>query len=169
MTPEQKGQRFAARTAEIDAAMIRILGSDRAERLRQIQRQVRGPLAFSDSDVVDRLALTRSQRSKIRALQSQFRNARFGPGPRHDEGQRPPPEDRYDYEKLRDDTTASILASLTPSQAAAWKDLTGAPFTGKVMSGGPGRGRGDKPGEPGHHGGPGGEPGFGKPHDGPFR
>ena len=176
MTPEQKGQRFAARTAEIDAAMIRILGSDRAERLRQIQRQVRGPLAFSDSDVVERLALSRPQRSKIRALQSQFRNARFGPGPRedgpgprHDEGLRPPPEDRYDYEKLRNETTASILASLTDSQVAAWKDLTGAPFTGKVMSGGPGRGRGDKPGEPGHHGGPGGEPGFGKPHDGPFR
>ena len=145
MTAEQKGIRFAARSAEIDAAMIRILGPDRAERLRQIQRQTSGPLAFSDPEIVQSLGFTHAQRAKIRTLQSQFRNARFGPGPRREE----------DYEPIRAETLSGILATFTPTQLETWKSLIGPPFTGKVSDIGNFWRGGKGPG--GRHGGRGDE------------
>ena len=161
MTPEQRQQLFAARVLEIEAEMNRILGPQRAERLLQIQRQVRGPLAFSDPDVSAKLALTREQRSKIRVLQSQFRNARFGPGPQQESAEK--------YQQFLTNTASSILAQLTDSQLETWKALTGSKFTGKVFLGGPdgrfrpGGGRG--PGHDGPGGGP--EPRRDGPGNGP--
>jgi hypothetical protein len=160
MSAEEKRQRYAARAAEVDAVINRILGPQRAERLREIQRQVRGPLTFSDPDVVQKLALSRDQRTTIRQLQSQYRNTRFGPGPFEGEMS----------QRRRTQTVTGILAQLAPAQKEAWTQLTGAPFTGKIFGGGGGGFGGDHhdggPGGPGDHGGPGGfgGPGHGGPH-----
>jgi hypothetical protein len=157
MTVEQKMQRFSARTAEIDASLTRILGPERTERLRQIYRQARGPMAFSDPDVTQPLALTHEQKSRIRNIQSQYRNARFGPR-QMDESQR-----------LQSQAMTDILAQLNPAQLQAWNELIGAPVTGKVFIGGPGGfGGGRRPdgGGPGGFGG--GRRGEGRgPGDGP--
>jgi hypothetical protein len=156
MTAEQKRERFVKRAGEIDASLAQILGAQRAERLRQIYRQARGPLAFSDPDVVQGLGLDHDQRVKIRNLQSQNRNARFSPGPSQGEN----------AQRLLRQTTNDILAGLNSAQVETWTKLTGAPFKGKVFIGGPGGrhfGGPDGPGGPGGRDGPGGPGG----RDGP--
>jgi eukaryotic-like serine/threonine-protein kinase len=168
LTLEEKTERFAARGAAIEASVNELLGPTRAERLRQIYRQWRGPLAFSDPDVTQRLALDRQQKIRIRNILSQYRNARFGPGPWQGEAS----------QRVGHQATADILAELNSAQIQAWNELTGPPFTGKIFIGGPGgfggggfggggfgggmggggrRGGGGGPdGNGGHHGGGGG-------------
>jgi serine/threonine protein kinase len=141
MSVEERRTHFAARAAETDAALHRILGDERAGRLRQIYRQVRGPLAFGDPDVDGALGLDHGQKGRLRYLQSQYRNSRFMPGPWGAE----------QSERLKQETMTSILAVLTPAQKAKWSALVGAPFEGKIFIGGPG----------GRRGGPGGGEPFG--------
>ncbi len=50
---------FDARAKEVEAAINRVVGLQAADRLQQILRQIRGPSAFSDPDVVQQLGLTR--------------------------------------------------------------------------------------------------------------
>jgi hypothetical protein len=170
MTAEQKRERFAKRATEIESALLGILGADRAERLRQIYRQARGPQAFSDPDVAQRLALDHDQKVKVRNLQSQYRNAPFNPGPAQSDN----------AQRLLRQTTNDILAELNSAQVETWSELTGAPFKGKVFIGGPGGrhfggpdgmggpGGRDGPGGPGGRGGPGGPGGPGRePPPGP--
>jgi len=154
MTPEQRQQRFTQRGAEIEAGIAKILDPDRTERLRQIYRQVRGPLAFSEPDVARKLNLTRDQKIAIRNVLSQYRNARFGPGPRQGDLAQP----------IERDTTDQILDKLDDTQRQVWSELTGPKFTGRVFIGGPGGGRrfgGPDEGNPGGHrpGGPDDGPG----------
>jgi serine/threonine protein kinase len=155
-TTEQKTERFSARAAEIEASLTRMLGPGRAERLRQIYRQVRGPLAFSDPDVAQHLGLNHDQKIKIRNIQSQFRNARFGPGRGQGDSS----------QRLQSQATSDILAELTATQIQAWTELIGAPFTGKIFIGGPGGGGGRRAGGGPDGGGPGGRRGEGR-GDGP--
>jgi hypothetical protein len=163
MTAEQKREHFAKRASEIESSLLRILGAERAERLRQIYRQARGPQAFSDPDVAQSLALDHDQKVKIRNLQSQYRNAPFSPGPSQSDN----------AQRLLRQTTNDILAQLNPAQVETWSKLTGSPFKGKVFIGGPGGrhfggpdggpGGRDGPGGPGGRDGPGGPGGRGGP------
>jgi hypothetical protein len=130
LTLEQKTERFAARGAAIETSINTLLGPARAERLRQIYRQLRGPLAFSDPDVAQRLALDHEQKIRIRNIQSQYRNSRFAPGPWQGEA----------LQRLARQATTDILAELNPTQIQAWNELTGMTFTGKAFIGGPGGG-----------------------------
>jgi serine/threonine protein kinase len=161
LSAKERGDRFIARTAQIDSALEKAIGSGGIARLREIERRVRGPVAFTDPDVVEQLQLTRAQRLKIRTLQSQYRNSRFHPGP-HRGGEQGRPE-------LREETIAKILALLTPAQIEKWNELKGAPFdTAGLIDPGFGRGHDGPGGEgPGH--GPGGRPGAQRnspePHD----
>jgi serine/threonine protein kinase len=153
LTATEKGRRFSARTAEIDAALEKAIGPSNTARLHQIQLQARGPLAFTDPDIVDSLQLTRGQRIKIRTLQSQYRNARFHPGPRH--------YGDHDRSQLREELTSKVLSILTPAQINGWNALKGPAFASLAsIDIGPGHGR-DGPGGHGgdpDHGGKGGPP-----------
>jgi len=130
--PQQRAQENIARKQQIDAALTRELGPKKAERLEQIQRQVVGPPAFNEPEVIEQLDLSQEQRMKIRAIIAQFRNARMPPGPEGDPG--------GDVEDLKSESIANIRAVLTPSQVQTWNSLIGPPFTGPVRSGGPGDG-----------------------------
>ena len=164
---EQKAERFAARGAAIEASVSQLLGPARAERLRQIYRQLRGPLAFSDPDVAQRLALDHEQKIRIRNIQSQYRNSRFAPGPWQGDA----------AQRLHRQATADILAELNSTQVQTWNELTGPAFTGKAFIGGPGgmfggsggRRGGGGPDGGGRHGGEGfdGGGGFGSPRRDP--
>jgi hypothetical protein len=128
MTPEQKRERFSKMAGEIQQTLAAVLTSAQVSRLQQVHRQRRGPFAFSDADVVDALALTTEQKDRIRAIQAQARDARFG----HPFNDRPASE--------RKDWVAMILAKLTPEQTAIWKTLTGEPAPLRDMRPGPWRG-----------------------------
>jgi serine/threonine protein kinase len=97
-TTQQRQSEFEELAESIRAELTTILTPPQAERLRQIGRQARGVLAFSDPDVVEALAVTTEQRSAIRRIQGKFRGGpmgdRGGPpgergGPKGDRGGSP--------------------------------------------------------------------------------
>jgi hypothetical protein len=153
MTPEQKREHFTRRAAAAEAALDELLTPARATRLRQIERQVKGPMAFGDPDVAERLALTRAQRDALKSTQASFREAlgelfrppeptgKPGPGPaRWDFGWL---EERMkEATALRKAAVASFVTRLSPPQAAAWEAMAGAPFDGNVFQPPFGFGRG---------------------------
>ena len=158
MTPDEKREKFSGMADATEEALGRVLTPRQAERLRQIYRQVQGPLVFTEPDVVEALSLTVDQRDRIRAVQTEFRDARFRRGPRGDPS--------GEAERLQKDAIGKILALLTPVQAETWQVLSGEPFTGRVFSPdrpfGPPPGPGPRPGGP-----PGGPPPGGPPPTGP--
>jgi serine/threonine protein kinase len=163
LSPEAGQQKLVARTQEIDAAVNQFLGPKRADRLRQIQRQIRAPQSLSDPDVSEKLALTREKRSRIRVFQSQLRSARFGP----------PEQDSIEkYLQFRAGIISNIIAELNEAQFQSWQELIGERYTGKIPLGGPNGFRGgprDGGGPRDMHDGPGGRPdrGPGDGRDGP--
>jgi hypothetical protein len=114
--------------AAIDSHLEKILGIDQTERLRQIDRQLRGPIALSDADVAQQLSLTREQRDSIRTVQMQYRAARFDARQPNRDTTKP------SFEAVRREMINRVLAELTPDQVEKWKALTGAPFTGHIVS-----------------------------------
>ena len=142
MTPEQKREHFSKVAATTEAAMDELLTPAKAARLRQVERQVKGPMAFNDADVAERLALTREQRDALKRVQVEFREAvgrlfrpSGPPGPH-----KGPPSDRGEIEaKLKEATAmrraavAAVVEKLSPPQAAAWEAMTGKPFEGNFF------------------------------------
>ncbi len=94
-------------------AIVRQLTEPQRRRLRQIALQFLGPVAFSDPDVIDGLALTPAQRQQIRAIQA----GAFAPAT----GGRP----------VRPEAPAKVLQRilnhLTPAQQATWRAIVGEP------------------------------------------
>ena len=128
MSTEQKREKFSKMAEDIQQTLAAVLTPAQLNRLQQIQRQRRVPFTFSDADVVEALALTADQKNRIRAIQAEARE-RFG----H------PPFDRQPNE--RKDWQGMVLGVLNPDQIAAWKGLTGEPFTAPPQfRGGPRRG-----------------------------
>lgn len=163
MTPEERREGFNKLADDANAALDAQITPGKAERLRQIHRQVRGPHAFSDPEVVARLDLTPAQRERVKAVQLEYRES-FGAlfrsvaskkggdvlvpsgaltngSPRGSGGSRegregPPP----DWEKRKADVVAlrtvaveQIVNQLTRSQAAEWQAMAGEPFNGNVI------------------------------------
>jgi hypothetical protein len=122
LTPEQKRERLADMTGAIDAELQCVLTPAQSERLRQIYRQVRGPLAFDEPDVAEILALSQDQRSTIRAIQANYRDARA----RRARGELS--DDKLDH--IRDHAVSDALNELTPAQLETWRRLTGPRYTG---------------------------------------
>ncbi|HEV8607870.1 MAG TPA: serine/threonine-protein kinase [Tepidisphaeraceae bacterium] len=139
MTTEQKRERFSKLAGEIEHGMAAALTPAQLTRLQQVYRQIRGPLAFSDPDVVEALALTPAQKDHIRLVQSEYRDARFQRGSFGG----PPGSER-----VQKDWVANILTELSADQTMTWKSLTGEPFVGKLRDQRPGpprRGPGPEP------------------------
>jgi hypothetical protein len=80
LTPEQRRERLAVAAEEAEAKMNAALTPEQAERLLQIWRQRRGPIAFTDPDVVAALHLSAPQQEKIRAIVAESHRARGGIG-----------------------------------------------------------------------------------------
>jgi serine/threonine protein kinase len=84
LTPEEKRDHFNQLADVAAAAQDSVLTPEKATRLRQISRQVSGPLAFSDPEVEQRLRLTPGQKEAVKATQVQYRESLaslFRPGP----------------------------------------------------------------------------------------
>jgi len=75
MTPEEKREHFNQLADTTNAALDAALTPAKATRLRQINWQVKGPAAFGEPEVIERLALTAAQREFVKSVQSEYREA----------------------------------------------------------------------------------------------
>jgi serine/threonine protein kinase len=144
----ERRHEFINHAREGEAALARILTVAQEDRLHQLMLQFRGPGAFDDPDVAEKLQLSKYQRQRIRDLQfGSMRSLWTGPrgggrgepkgplpkdrksdaqrGDRHLDGNRNP---RQEYRNRTDD----ILQVLTNRQREIWKEMTGAPVEFKV-------------------------------------
>ena len=143
LSPEERPKpilKIAEVAAAKETGAKEILSAEQVHRLKQIDLQLKEVSAFRDPDVVASLKLSDAQKERIRACEGD----RFsGPGKRPG-GQKSEPDRRSSSEKVQE-----VLKILTAVQAVRWKEMTGEPFTGKVIRFGPPR-----PGPDGGRGGP---------------
>jgi serine/threonine protein kinase len=143
LTADDRRARFLELARKNEAGVRAVLRPDQLVRLRQIDLQMRGLMAFRDPSVVAELKLTDEQKDRIKLIQAE---RMFGPGPggprpdfgRH-EGPRGPgphfgPKDRGPKDKGPDEMRRAeverVLALLTDDQRARWQELTGSAFAG---------------------------------------
>src|SRR5205823_4272754 len=101
--PEQR-QKFLERTRAHEQQVKALLTDEQARRLKQIDLQTRGPMAFRERDVVRALGLTPRQEARIKELQesSIARHCdQFSP-------KGPPHEDWKSHEQERDNLLGQI-------------------------------------------------------------
>lgn len=144
-TPQEKQQILSATALGLEKEINGLLSPPQLNRLHQIARQVAGPLAFSEPDVMEALALTSAQKASISTIQAESRRRGGPPGPK--------PEGFGGPERSQRDAVARILDELTEPQREKWQSLIGEPFTMPEFQ----HGRGFGPG-PGRRGGPQGPP-----------
>jgi hypothetical protein len=121
-----------------EAELATFLSKDQIQRLGQIFLQLRGILAFRDSEVLAELKLTPDQKEKLRSIEQEAfitdlsmmakvggppDGRRGGPGPGGPPGRGP----KFPPGKQPIDT---ILNLLTPDQLARWEALVGPEFLG---------------------------------------
>ena len=143
-------RRFVALAEERERSLAKALTDEQRGRLRQLVLQWQGLWAFKEPEVVDALELTSRQRAAIRQIERE----RFGRGPGHDHGGRPPdgqgpPRDRGPHDRGAkppdfQEAVSSAIAILSEEQAQRWRELTGTPVEGLND-----RPQGPPPGAPG--------------------
>jgi serine/threonine protein kinase len=131
---DEMHRRMDRMTAQNAKAAAGILTAEQTRRLQQIDWQLQGPRAFSDSRVVATLAFTEEQRKRILDLQSQGRDLREQFGPRADRE-----TIRKRVAEMLRSHKETILGMLSKDQRRKWDELIGAPFQGKVHFGPPRR------------------------------
>ena len=142
LTAEERRARFLELARKTEAGARAVLRPDQLARLRQIDLQMRGPMAFRDPLVVADLNLTAGQQDRIKLIEAE---RMFGPGPggpRPDFG-RPggPRGPRFGPkgkgpDDLRRAEVERVLALLTDDQRARWRSLTGRPYVERHPFGG---------------------------------
>jgi serine/threonine protein kinase len=133
---EERAQRLVREMRAHEAILEKTLTKAQLARLRQIALQVRGPQALQEPEVITALGLSRAQRSQLREI---FAGQPFDrpdqPGPPGDWGDRrrggPPP---WGPDSGHQAEMSRALAILTPEQLARWREMTGAPFAGRLDS-----------------------------------
>jgi eukaryotic-like serine/threonine-protein kinase len=177
LTPEARRQWFYELAKTQEAGLSDILPPQKIQRLRQIEMQLQGTRAFYESYAVEQLKLTAEQKRAIRQIKDEAIAARMsdfsmrnpfdagkgGPkkGPSDKGGSPKGPPDKgvfgkgplggaewqAELEKSQKAELERILEVLTPEQLARWREMTGAPFEGRLRMffrppppGGPGAG-----------------------------
>ena len=91
------------------------LSPGQRSRLAQLCRQMRGPLAIGDEDVVAALGLNEEQSDRVVLLLDEHREARLQPSDKN-------------VASSTEHTKQRLLAVLTPDQHARWQAMLGEPF-----------------------------------------
>jgi serine/threonine protein kinase len=126
LTIDQRRSRFVDLARANDHSMRKTLTPQQLARLDQINLQLQGPAAFRQAEVAARLELTDAQRQAIRQIEAETMASQWER--RHPPGPRPPGGGFEREAAVRAAALAKILALLTPTQRAAWQELTGAPY-----------------------------------------
>jgi eukaryotic-like serine/threonine-protein kinase len=109
--PDDRPRKMLDEVKAHQAAIEAVLSPAQLARLGQIALQVRGPMAFREPDVVDRLGLTPEQRERLRGIEQDVFAFRPLDGPKKGPGP------RFDMER--------VLAVLSPEQRATWMERSG--------------------------------------------
>src|SRR5260370_23852177 len=120
---EDERQAKLEKQADQERALIRQLEPEQQRRLRQIELQQLGALAFGRPSVIAALQLTDPQLEQIRAIQGDPHRPRGGPRP----GGRHPGVGKR-AEDFRNTALEQALTVLTAEQREEWKRLVGEPF-----------------------------------------
>jgi serine/threonine protein kinase len=120
---EERQKRFVEMARSNEAAIEEILEPGQLRRFRQIAVQCKGPMAFREPDIAEKLKLTAEQKKQIGAIEAVEMAELERPG-----GRKAPPPWRA-YEEKRKSMMRQIVAVLTPEQAKQWRELIGEPFT----------------------------------------
>jgi serine/threonine protein kinase len=140
ISTDERDKRFRLAARASDEAARQILTVKQLARLRQIDLQLQGAHAFSDSDIATALALTEKQREQLRVIEAEAlfagpgggfggfgRPGGGGPGgpggPGGGPGGMKPGNSRKESEKIQE--------VLSAEQLARWKEMTGEPFKGR--------------------------------------
>jgi hypothetical protein len=163
LSEEERGEKFKEMAEANEKAVAAILAPAQVTRLKQMALQSRVPQAFSEPELAEALHLTAEQKARIRAVQEEALHAlaeaaRAGRGPA---------EADQRAREVRRSAAEKIVAELTPPQRAAWKELAGEPFRGRLRFASQVGLPPPDPGRPGDHGHgfppePGGGPGHGR-------
>jgi Spy/CpxP family protein refolding chaperone len=119
---------------EAKAAAEKALTEDQKKRVKQIEVQRMGMMAFANDDVVKALKVTDDQKAKLKSIgeevQKEIGDLRreYGGGG----GGRPDPEKMAEMAKktkaITDEAMEKVTKELSDDQKKAWKELTGEPF-----------------------------------------
>lgn len=106
--------------------LMGVLTATQKARLKQIQLQARGGSAFMDPEVQKQLGITAAQKTKLTALQDQFRKdsrAKIEAARKANK-----PMDMAAMQKLRAAQDAKLIAVLSQAQKTKWNAMIGKPF-----------------------------------------
>lgn len=109
---------------ETDKALKDLLKPDQTKRMRQLELQQRGYLAFTDAEVQKELKLADEQKETIKTLTDDARKQ----GEELFQAKGDPKETMTKFQALRKDTLEKVMATLKEDQKKSWKELTGEPF-----------------------------------------
>jgi hypothetical protein len=116
------------------------LTADQKARLKQIERQVAGPRAFTNDEMVADLKLSDSQKTKIKGIVDEYAKDSQGLGGFGGKGgfdKEKAAEAQKKREKLAKGAIADIDEVLNDEQRKTWKSLTGDPVDrAKIQAGG---------------------------------
>jgi serine/threonine protein kinase len=127
MPTDKRREVLSGLAKDAEQQLLVILSAKQIERLSQIARQIRGPIAFGDPDVQTPLALSREQREMVRRVQAESRKAqrefqRHGPWDHR-------PDSGEQAKAVRQNAVDQIVAGLTVVQKQKWQSLKGESFT----------------------------------------
>ncbi|HEY7312770.1 MAG TPA: serine/threonine-protein kinase [Gemmataceae bacterium] len=130
--PERDRRRLAM-AREQETKVAKILDDEQHRRFQQIAVQARGPLAFTDTEVIAALALTADQKKAVRKILDDAGGAPTFLLPACD-----PRGSSARSGGAGGGTLKKMVQLLTPGQKEKWAQLTGTPFEGKLTCGPPG-------------------------------
>jgi len=139
---EQRQKLQQERIAKMKMELEVILLPEQLDRLEQIGLQVRGPMALSDEDVIERLAISKEQQAAMSSAREEaIRTMREQIGELARSGDRDAMREKM--RQLRQDMEEKMLAELTEQQRQQFEEMKGEPFeTADLGFGGRRGGRG---------------------------
>jgi Spy/CpxP family protein refolding chaperone len=125
-SPEEREKAMMEWNAQQTKQINGVLNADQQKRFRQISLQQQGPMALTDPTVAEELKLTADQKSKVKEIMQQQREAQReifeSAGPDRDAA-------REKMQALRKTTNDKLAGVLTADQKRKWTEMQGTPFT----------------------------------------
>jgi len=123
LPPQERRQKMEELRQKNDPT--KVLNETQKKRLRELELQAMGPMAFLQTEVADALNLTQEQRSRLQGivmqqmqqLREQFQSGGFGQG-----------QGAQNFQQIREQMEKQMLEVLTPAQRQQWQQMQGKPF-----------------------------------------
>jgi hypothetical protein len=125
---EERQNKMREINKEMTESALKSLGEflkpEQVARLKQISLQVRGPQAFTDSEVQKKLNLTDDQKKGIQSINEEARQQM----PSREDFQADREGAMKKMQELNKQTLAKLETKLNDEQQKTWKELLGSPF-----------------------------------------